>query len=68
MLATPRLHPTFLKLKGMVGGYDVGEEVGAGNWEDMDNMKELADVGYWKELALLVNEMDLEVEGWRGCC
>ena len=44
----PRMHPTFLKLRGMVCGCD---------------MEELADVGYWKELALLVNELDLEVEG-----
>ena len=27
------------------------------------DMEELADVGYWKELALLVNELALEVEG-----
>ncbi|HRX94281.1 MAG TPA: hypothetical protein P5158_09205, partial [Chitinophagaceae bacterium] len=50
-------HPTFLKLKEMVGGCDM--ELLAG----VDNIKELADVGYWKELALLVNELDLEVEG-----
>ena len=29
----------------------------------MGSLEELADVGYWKELALLVNELDLEVEG-----
>ncbi|MDD4032805.1 MAG: DUF6371 domain-containing protein [Bacteroidales bacterium] len=52
----PRMHPTFLKLKGLVGGCDL---------EELDNMKGLADVGYWKELALLVNELDLEVEGVR---
>jgi len=44
----PRMHPTFLKLKGLLG---------------MGSLEELADVGYWKELALLVNELDLEVEG-----
>jgi len=44
----PKMHPTFLKLKGMVG---------------MGNMEEVVDVGYWKELVLLVNELDLEVEG-----
>ncbi|MDD3945994.1 MAG: hypothetical protein PHS38_14980 [Bacteroidales bacterium] len=38
----PRMHPTFLKLKRMVGGCDMGE------------------------LALLVNELDLEVEGWQS--
>jgi hypothetical protein len=53
----PRTHPTFLKLKGMVGG-DALEELA-----NMDNIKGLADVGYMEELALLVNELDLEVEG-----
>ena len=43
-------HPTFLKLKRLLGA---------------DNMEELTDVDYWKELALLVNELDLEVVGWR---
>jgi hypothetical protein len=37
----PRLHPTFLKLKGMV------------------------DVGHMEGLALLINELDLEVEGMK---
>ncbi|NLB77981.1 MAG: hypothetical protein GX796_03800, partial [Clostridiaceae bacterium] len=50
----PRMHPTFLKLKGLVG---------VGSLEELDNMKELADVGYLEDLALLVNELDLEVEG-----
>jgi hypothetical protein len=48
------MHPTFLKLKGLVG---------VGSLEELDNMKELADVGYLEDLALLVNELDLEVEG-----
>ena len=53
----PRMHPTFLKLKGLVGGYDMDLLAG------VDNIKELEDVGYLEELALLVNELDLEVEG-----
>ncbi len=59
----PKSHPTFLKLKGLVGVGSLEEQVGMGNLEELDNMKELADVGYWKELALLVNELGLEVEG-----
>ena len=39
--------------------------MGGCDLEELDNMKGLADVGYWKELALLVNELDLEVEGVR---
>ncbi len=46
----PRLHPTFIKLKELV---------------DVGNMEEQEDVDYLEELALLVNELDLEVEGVR---
>ena len=59
----PRLHPTFLKLKGMVGGCDMKKLADVGNLEELDNIKELTDVGYLEELVLLVNELDLEVEG-----
>ncbi|HQN82602.1 MAG TPA: hypothetical protein PK485_07605 [Bacteroidales bacterium] len=50
----PKSHPTFLKLKGLLGGCDM---------EELANMEELADVDYMEELALLVNELGLEVEG-----
>ena len=53
----PRMHPTFLKLKGMVSGGSLEGQMGA------ENLEELADVGYMEELALLVNELGLEVEG-----
>lgn len=46
----PRLHPTFIKLKELV---------------DVGNMEELLNVDYLEELALLVNELDLELEGVR---
>ena len=59
----PRLHPTFLKLKGLVSGCNMKELADVGNLEELDNIKELADVGYLEELVLLVNELDLDVEG-----
>ena len=46
----PRSHPTFIKLKELM---------------DVGNMEEQEDVNYMEELALLVNELDLEVEGVR---
>jgi hypothetical protein len=46
----PRMHPTFLRLKKLLG---------------VGSMEELADVGNLEELVLLVNELDLEVEGVR---
>ena len=55
----PRMHPTFLKLKGMVSGGSLEGQMGA------ENLEELADVGYMEELALLVNELGLEVEGMK---
>ena len=55
----PRMHPTFLRLKGLVDGCDMEELA------DVDNIKKLVDVGYMEELALLVNELGLEVEGVR---
>ena len=44
----PLTHPTFLKLKGLVG---------TANLEELRNLE---------ELALLVEGLDLEVEGWRS--
>ena len=55
----PRMHPTFLKLKGMVSGGSLEGQMGA------ENLEELADVGYMEELALLVYELGLEVEGMK---
>ena len=53
----PKSHPTFLKLKGLVGAGSLEELA------DVNNIKELTDVGYLEELAMLVNELGLEVEG-----
>ena len=65
----PKSHPTFLKLKGLLGGCDMEELANMEELADVDymeelaNMEELADVDYMEELALLVNELGLEVEG-----